>query len=106
MNINHVLTLGQLNSVSGIRRNGSTYTWDPPFSLDLTDTDPDIVYCVEVYNITCGGTVPVCLDCNVEGSQWMACLRDLAFIYKVVVTPRSNAVHAMNGTMSAIEGIL
>ena len=32
-------------------------TWTPPFSLDLTGIDPDLWYCVEVYNISSGGTL-------------------------------------------------
>ena len=27
-------------------------SWQPPFSLDLTTTEPDIVYCVNILNIT------------------------------------------------------
>ena len=45
-----------------IKRNFSTISWEPPFSLDLTNTDPNIIYCVEVYNITCGETDRVFVD--------------------------------------------
>ena len=29
-----------------------TLTWQPPFSLDITNTDPDMTFCVEVYNVS------------------------------------------------------
>jgi len=29
-------------------------TWTPPFSLDITGVDPDLWYCVEVFNVTAG----------------------------------------------------
>ena len=51
--------------VTGIMRDSSTITWEAPFSLNLTGVDPDIVYCVEVYNITCGVDDLVVGDCGV-----------------------------------------
>jgi len=32
-------------------------TWTPPFSLDITGVDPDLWYCVEVFNVTAGRTL-------------------------------------------------
>jgi len=32
-------------------------TWAPPFSLNITSTDPDFFYYVEVYNISTGETL-------------------------------------------------
>ena len=27
-------------------------SWDAPFTLDITDTDPDITYCVDIFSTT------------------------------------------------------
>ena len=91
--------------MSNIKRNGSTITWDAPFSLDLTGVDPDIVYCVEVYNITCGEFHPVFMNCNVV-KDMITCSCEPSFIYEVLITPRSNANRSLNGTALAIKGNL
>ena len=86
-----LLTQGPLEAVKQLREEGSTLSWDPPFSLDLTDVDPDIVYCVEVYNITCGGRELVFSDCNVtENSYNSDAIAPDGYIYEYNVTPRSN----------------
>ena len=82
-------------------KEGSTLSWDPPFSLDLTGVDPDIVYSVEVYNITCGGRELVISDCNVtENSYTSDVIAPNGYIYEYIVTPRSNVQGAHNGTSS------
>lgn len=103
MNLTSVTKLGILAPVSNIKRNGSTITWDAPFSLDLTGVDPDIVYCVEVYNITCGEINPVLKDCNVVDNI-VTCSCEPYFIYEVAINPRSNINQIMNGTVLAIKG--
>ena len=84
-----IVKSGILDPVNNIQRNGSTVTWEPPFSLDLTNTDTDIVYCVEVNNITCGGRHLVFAHCNVADDT-ISCSCELSFIYEVLVTPRNN----------------
>ena len=32
-------------------------TWEPPFTLDITGVDPDIIYCVDVVNYTSSMTI-------------------------------------------------
>ena len=82
-------------------KEGSTLSWDPPFSLDLTGVDPDIVYSVEVYNITCGGRKLVISDCNVTENDYTSDAIALdGYIYEYIVTPRSNVQGAQNGTPS------
>ena len=73
-----------------------TTHWDSVFSLDLNDTEPDIVYEFEVYDITCGrndlihnDTVMVNTTSNVI---------DPTQLYKVVVAARNNVANAVNGT--------
>ena len=58
---NMFVSLGLLAAVGGLEAySGQTFillTWTPPFSLDLTGIDPDLWYCVEVYNISSGETL-------------------------------------------------
>ena len=97
--------IGQLQSVSNLDRNGSTLSWEPPFSLDLTGVDPDIVYCVEVYNITCGRRDLIIGDCNVtEPSYTSDDIAPHGYIYEYTVTPRSNVQEATNGTGHTVIG--
>ena len=103
-----MLSVGQLDAVSDLRvdRSSSTLTWVPPFSLDLTGVDPDIVYCVEVYNITCGRRDLIVSDCNVTEPSYTS--DDIApdgYIYEYTVTPKSNVEGARNGTSLTVTGI-
>ena len=91
--------------MSDITRISTTITWDPPFSLNLTDIDPDIVYCVEVYNITCGRRDLIISDCNVIEPSYTSDALYEGFLYNLIVTPRSNVDSAQNGTSSIITGI-
>lgn len=95
-----------LAPVSNVKRNGSTFTWDAPFTLDLTGVHPDIVYCVEVYNITCGRSNQVFMDCNIMDDM-VTCSRSCEphFIYEVLITPRSNVNGTLNGRMLTVTGI-
>ena len=88
-------------AVTQLRKEDSTLIWNPPFSLDLTYVDPDIVYCVEVFNITCGERELVISDCNVtENSYTSDAIAPDGYIYEYIVTPRSNVQGAVNGTPS------
>ena len=98
--------VGPLSMVTEIKRNSSTITWEAPFSLDLTGVDPDIVYCVEVYNITCGVDALVVGDCNVTEPRFVDNRLQQGYIYRFTITPRSNGQDAQNGTSNTKEGIL
>jgi hypothetical protein len=94
-----------LQGVHNLERNASTLSWEAPFSLNLTGVDPDIVYCVEVYNITCGRRDLVISDCNVtEPSYTSDDIMD-GYIYEYTVTPRSNVEGASNGTSVFVAGM-
>ena len=98
---------GPPQNVTNLIRNASTLSWDAPFSLDLTNADPDIVYCVEVYNITCGRRDLIISDCNVTEPSYTS--DDIApdgYIYEYTVTPRSNVEGARNGTDETEAGML
>ena len=92
--------------VTEIKRRSSTITWVAPFSLDLTGVDPNIVYCVEVYNITCGENDLVVGDCNVSEACIVNDQLQQGYIYRITITPRSNGQDAQNGTSSTKEGII
>ena len=99
-------TIGPLQGVTSLVRNGDTLTWKPPFSLDLTVVDPDIVYCVEVYNITCGRRDLIINDCSVtEPSYTSDDIAPHGYIYEYTVTPRSNVPEATNGTSVTVMGM-
>ena len=92
--------------MSNVSKHPSTLSWTVPFSLDLTNIEPDIVYCVEVYNITCGGRELVISDCDVMESSFTNDALQSGYIYEYTVTPRSNVAGAQNGTSLTITGEL
>ena len=89
-----------------LERENTTILWEAPFSLNLTNVEPDIVYCVEVYNITCGGRELLISDCDVtETSYTCDVIAPDGYIYEYTVTPRSNVEGALNGTSKTITGV-
>ena len=100
---NFVSYLGPLDAVASLTKIDSTISWGAPFSLDLTNIEPDIVYCVDVYNITCGGRDLVSSDCSVTDTNYTS-LSD-GYLYEYIVTPRSNVEGAQNGTESHITSV-
>ena len=100
-----IVGLGPLSMVTEVRRNSSTIIWEAPFSLDPTDVDPDIIYSLEVYNITCGVDDLVVDDCNVTEAHYVDNRLQQGHIYCITITPRSNVQDAINGTLSTREGI-
>ena len=92
--------------VTEIKRNSSTITWVAPFSLDLTGVDPDIVYCVEVYNITCGVDDLVVGDYDVTEPRFVDNRLQQGYVYRITITPRSNGQDTQNETNSTKQGIL
>jgi hypothetical protein len=81
-------------------------SWTPPFSLDLTSVDPDIAYCVDVYNITDGGPFHISSNCNILSPSYTFTVEnpDPRDQFEFSVTPRSNVEGARNGTRSQITG--
>jgi hypothetical protein len=94
--------------VTEIKRSASTITWEAPLSLDLTGVDPDIVYCVEVYNITCGVDDLVVGDCDVTEPRYTDNRLQQGYVYRITITPRSNGYigqDAQNGTSNIKQGM-
>ena len=96
---------GVLHEVNHIHRNTTHLFWQAPFSLDLTNADPDIVYCVEVYNITCGRSLLIS-ECDVMETSYTNDALLPGYIYEYTVTPRSNVEGASNGTRKNVTGIV
>ena len=92
---------GLLESVSNVRvaRDTAILSWTSPFSLDLTDIDTDVIYCVDIFNVTCGRRDLIISDCNVTDSNYTFNVPS-DYIYEYIVTPRSNVPQARNGTSS------
>ena len=86
--------------MTNVQRVSSTLTWVPPPSLDLTGVDPDIAYCVDVYNITCGRRDLIISDCSVTEPSYTSDVIVDGYIYEYTITPRSNVPGARNGTPS------
>ena len=57
-------------------------------SLDLTDIDPDIVYSVDLFKITCGQDVS--MNHEILAGNSTSNTLDLMQIYKAIITPRNN----------------
>ena len=103
---------GALESVGNLTYMSSVsviaLTWKPPFSLCLTTAHPDVVYCVDIFNVTTGvltrdhlvtncSVFEPCYNFTVEQPN----ARDL---FQFIVTPRSNVEGAKNGTTNEING--
>ena len=79
-------------------------SWVPPFSLNITTADPDIAYCVDVYNITDGGLVHLSNNCSILSPSYTFTVEntDPKDEFEFTITPRSNVEGARNGTPSRI----
>ena len=80
-----------------------TTQWTSVPSLDINDTDPDIVYSVGLYQITCGQNVLLINSENVAGNSTSNTV-DPTQIYRVVVAARNNVEEARNGPSVEMRG--
>ena len=77
-------------------------SWEAPFSLNLTNAEPDIEYCVDVYNVT-GKEEEVLVNSGcVTTVHYSFCPDDPSpdHLFTFTVTPRSNVPDSVNGTRS------
>ena len=79
--------------------------WNPLPSLDINDTDPDILYTVELYQITCGQNILI-NRMEVAGSNVTEEGLDLMQIYKAFIAARNNVRGARNGPTAKMNGIM
>ena len=79
--------------------------WNPLPTLDINNTDPDVLYTVELYLITCGQNIPINRT-EVASNNVTEKGIDLMQIYKAVIAARNNVREARNGQSAKMEGIL
>ena len=79
--------------------------WSPLPTLDINDTDPDIVYTVKLYQITCGQNV-LTYEREVAGNNVTEEGLDLMQIYKAVIAARNNVREARKGPSAETKGII
>ena len=83
-------------------------SWAPPayFHNNITiNYEVNVIYCVEVYNITCGQVALIISDCHVRDMSYTSEELDQNYIYKAVITPRGNVERDLNGTSASLNGI-
>ena len=79
------------------------YEWEPPFSLNVTNAEPDIAYSVHIYNVTCPMQIRITLLENytvIEPTFSLTKNFDAEDIYEIEVLARTNLDVALNGTES------
>ena len=108
MNHSHVGVPGEVQDLICLRdyvSNSFTTQWDPVPTLDLTDIDPDILYTVELYKITCNQHILMSHSTVGKTSVTEVSL-DLMQTYKAVITAKNNVTSARNGPSVEMEGIV
>ena len=106
MILSYADTPGKVSKATFDRRLLSTILstrWDSLPSLDINGTDPDIVYSVELYQITCGQDIFVGQE-TVLGNNTNNTV-DPMEIYRIVIAARNNVEGARNGESVVIKGI-
>ena len=98
-----------------VEPNKIVLSWFPPFSLNLSYAEPDIVYCVDVYNITVTDeSRHLSSDCNILRSNYSFTVtaEEVEDTLEFVITPVSNVNGAKNGSTrqislsNAIQGVM
>ena len=79
-----------------------TTQWNSLPSLDINDTDPDVVYRYELYLITCGQNILI-NSRNVTGNSTSDSV-DPMQIYRATVAARNNVEGARYGPSVEIDG--
>ena len=92
------------NAEINITSNEVRVTWEAPFSLDLTDVDPDIIYCIQMINITCGEGSILFNNCTILDNELYLPDYSQHYAYDFIITPRSNVEGALNGTPLTVPG--
>ena len=84
--------------------NTITISWVSPFSLNLTTAEPDIQYCVDVYNKS--ATTLISSECDITATSFSYFPENPSpdEVYNFKITPLSNIPGALNGTVSEVNG--
>ena len=69
-------------------------TWKPPFSFNISNIDPDMMFCIEVYNISEGEMVQLHDSeryCSITTPQYILLTQDPmpTHSYQFRITPRN-----------------
>ena len=99
-------TPGPVKSASCSRNYSSNIlitSWDSLPSLDINGSDPDIVFGINLYKITCGQDIFI--NYEVATMNYTSNTVDPNQIYKAVISPRNNVEGARNGTSVIMEGV-
>ena len=108
--MNRYYTAGPLQKVTNLKidlnLNMLNLSWDAPFSLDLTNVDPDIIYYVQVINTTCGNGSILFRNGTITETELNLFGYSQHHTYEMIVTPRSNVEGAQNGTTLITQGFI
>ena len=102
---------GPLGAVTNLTSTRDPFhiTWEPPFSLNLTGVEPDIIYSIEIVAIVsgCNSTEDLLFwsDSNVTNNYYDGENFDPSYIYNITITPRSNVDDAIQGHTSVLKGL-
>ena len=80
-------------SITSLNAVTLTVTWKPSFTLNLTTTEPDIVYCVDTYNVSINGSDMLIISvCNIIEPRYKLTVDSLdpRDLFHFIVTPRFN----------------
>ena len=80
-------------------------TWEAPFSLDLTNVATDLLYCLDMYNVTCGERVLKTSDCDVNETHYIIS-PDMNYVFELAISARSNVPNSGNGTSFSRKGTI
>ena len=84
-------------------------SWKPPFSLNLTTAEPDIVYCIDIIrSFSVDGQLEsehLITNCSIYQPSYNFSFErpDPRDVFQFIVTPRSNVEGATNGSPNQIN---
>ena len=102
-----LFTVGLLSSVTSLNvteKESSVYiTWAAPFTLDISNSDPDIHYCVNIDIFTFMSHVTVHSECEITKNSFNftffnGILRE-CFNYNITIVPINLAGHGQSTSM-------
>ena len=100
------MVAGQVDAVRNLTHTSSLITWDSPFSLNLTNIEPDIIFCIEVFLTDCGEENLILRDYNVTSNYYdHSSILYSGYIRRITVTPRSNIANALPGIPAVLQGM-
>ena len=75
--------------------------------MNLTEIEPDISFCVEVYFIDCKDEFTLIIrDANVTTNYYDAGELNPDYTYKIILTPKSNVDNALPGHSTVLKGTI